>query len=86
MLPKNKHHVIALSLYPVAIAISLFIKKAVVVFALAGVHLIEYIFIGRKVAAEFGISQLKACVCTVLYGYTWWKPIKEGNADWDYTK
>lgn len=81
MLPKNIHQIIALALYAVCIAVLFIFKKAVFLVLLAAAHLCEYLFISRKLAEEKGIGQSTALVNTLLYGFTWWKPIKEGSAD-----
>lgn len=76
-LPKDKHQGIALALY--AGVIALIRATAVPLILLVCAHLSEYLFISRKIAEEKEISQLSTVIHTLLYGFTWWKPLKNGN-------
>lgn len=46
---------------------------------LLAMHLTEYFVIGRKVAAEHGLSRQEGLAQCLAYGYTWWLPLKRGN-------
>lgn len=43
---------------------------------LFGLHAAEYLLVGRKVAAEDGISQTEAAANCLAFGFTWWMPVK----------
>ena len=53
-------------------------KKPLPLLLLAATHGAEYIHIGRKVAAEAGISAPEALAQCLSFGFTWWLPIKKG--------
>lgn len=73
-LPKDKHQGIALALYAIMIAL---VKATVIpLLLLVGAHLGEYLLISRKLACEKGLPQVNTAVHTLLYGFTWWKPIR----------
>ena len=46
---------------------------------LLAMHLTEYFVIGRKVAAEHGLSRQEGLAQCLAFGYTWWLPLKRGN-------
>ena len=71
-LPKDRHQGAALVLYAVMIAMT---KKTAGLLVCA--HLGEYLLISRKMACEKGLSQVSTAVHTLLYGFTWWKPIRD---------
>ena len=75
-LPKDIHQDIALGLYGVAGVLAV-LKKPVLLLGLVAAHLTEYLTISRPLAAEKKIPQVSALIHTLLYGFTWWKPIRE---------
>lgn len=75
ILPKDIHQGIALGLYGIAGILAL-LKKPILLISLVAAHLCEYLTISRPLAAEKAISQPSAFIHTLLYGFTWWKPIK----------
>ncbi len=40
-------------------------------------HGAEYLFIGRKVAAEAGVPRGEAAAQCLSFGFTWWLPLRE---------
>lgn len=74
-LPKDRHQGAALVLYAVMIAMTK--KTAIPLGLLVCAHLGEYLLISRKMACEKGRSQVSTTVHTLLYGFTWWKPIRD---------
>ena len=54
-------------------------KKPIPLLALFAMHTAEYFLAGRKVAAEHGISRPSALANCLAFGFTWWKPIREGE-------
>ena len=54
-------------------------KKPVPLLTLAAMHLTEYFVVGRKVAAEHGLSPLEGLKQCLAYGYTWWLPLRRGD-------
>lgn len=74
-LPRDRHQGIALALYAVVIAL---LKVTVLpLLLLVCAHLGEYLTISRKLAGEKGLSQRSAMIHTLLYGFTWWKPLRD---------
>lgn len=53
-------------------------KKPWPLVILFGMHASEYFLIGRKVAAEHGLSLLEGLAQCLSFGFTWWLPIKKG--------
>ena len=53
-------------------------KKPIPLFVLFFMHAAEYIFIGRKVAVEKGLSALEGLAQCLSFGFTWWLPLKKG--------
>ena len=45
---------------------------------LFAMHLTEYLIIGRKVAAEKGLSVPTGLAQCLSFGFTWWLPLKKG--------
>ena len=52
-------------------------KKPLPLLILFGLHAGEYALIGRKVAAEHGVSFLEGLCQCLAFGFTWWLPIKK---------
>lgn len=44
-------------------------------------HFAEYFIIGKKTGEEFEIKPLKAFLCCISFGFTWWLPIRAGKKD-----
>lgn len=53
-------------------------KKPLPLLTLLLLHAVEYVKDGRKVAAENGIGAAEALVQCLVFGFTWWLPIKKG--------
>lgn len=53
-------------------------KKPIPLIVLFLMHATEYIVIGRKVAANAGLSKLEGVAQCLSFGFTWWLPIKKG--------
>lgn len=51
-------------------------KKPWPLLALIAAHTAEYFLVARKVAEENGIPQVEAAANCLVFGFTWWKPIK----------
>ena len=75
-LPKNIHQDIALGLYGIAGVLAV-LKKPILLLSLLAAHTTEYLTISRPMAEEKKIPQVSALINTLLYGFTWWKPIRE---------
>ena len=75
-MPKDIHQDIALGLYGVAGVLAV-LKKPILLLSLIAAHRTEYLTISRPLAVEKGIAQVAALIHTLLYGFTWWKPIRE---------
>ena len=54
-------------------------KKPMPLLSLLAMHLTEYFVIGRKVAAEHGLTPLEGLRQCLAFGYTWWLPLKRGD-------
>ncbi len=54
-------------------------KKPLPLLVLFALHAGEYFLVGRKVAEVNGISQAEAAANCVAFGFTWWKPIRDGR-------
>lgn len=44
-------------------------------------HLAEYFIIGRKTGKEYEIKPVKALICCLSFGFTWWLPIRMSKKD-----
>ena len=53
-------------------------KKPLPLLILFAMHLTEYLVIGRKVAAEKGLSVPTGLAQCLSFGFTWWLPLKKG--------
>jgi|GEM_PF-1213368 len=45
---------------------------------IALIHISETFIIGIKTGVENGNDKIKSAICTLLFGFTWWLPIKMG--------
>lgn len=52
-------------------------KKPLPLLILFLMHATEYIFIGRRVAAENGLSVPEGLAQCLSFGFTWWLPLKK---------
>lgn len=52
-------------------------KKPLPLLILFLMHAAEYVFIGRNVAAENGLSAAEGLAQCLSFGFTWWLPIKK---------
>ena len=52
-------------------------KKPAALLTLLAMHASEYFLIGKKVAAEHGISTPEALAQCLSFGFTWWLPIQK---------
>ena len=52
-------------------------KKPLPLLILFGLHAGEYALIGRKVAAKHGLGILEGLCQCLVFGFTWWLPIKK---------
>lgn len=78
-LPKDIHQGIALGLCGIAGLLAAW-KKPILLLSLIAAHTCEYFAISRPLAAERSISQPDAVIHTLLYGFTWWKPIRNSKS------
>lgn len=53
-------------------------KKPIPLLVLFFMHATEYIFIGRKIAEEKGLSAFDGLAQCLSFGFTWWLPLKKG--------
>lgn len=57
-----------------------FVKTAIPLIILFAMHLCEYFIIGKKTGKENGVSVVMSAVNCLLFGFTWWLPLKnKGN-------
>ena len=52
-------------------------KKPLPFLILLGLHTGEYALIGRKVAAEQGLTRAEGLAQCLSFGFTWWLPLKK---------
>ena len=45
---------------------------------LAALHIGEAVNIGPKVGTRHGYSTMSSVVLTLIFGFTWWLPVKKG--------
>lgn len=55
-------------------------KKPLPFLILLALHAGEYALVGRKVAAEKGLSAWEALAQCLCFGFTWWLPLKKESA------
>lgn len=77
-MPQNSKQITAVALYVVFGVLAAF-GKALLLILLFLAHCCEYAFISRPLANDKGIPQVSALIHTLIYGFTWWKPIKEAE-------
>ncbi len=65
-------------LYIVGLILGIKKKKWWLFGAVAIMHIVEAIIIGVKTGAESGRKKFSSAICTLLFGFTWWLPIKMG--------
>lgn len=53
-------------------------KKPLPLIILFALHSFEYLHIGRKVAAENGLSVPEGLAQCLAFGFTWWLPLRKG--------
>ncbi|MBO5555701.1 MAG: hypothetical protein J5927_00800 [Oscillospiraceae bacterium] len=54
-------------------------KKPIPLLVLALMHATEYGLVGRKVAAEQGLSLPEGLAQCLAFGFTWWLPIRKAQ-------
>ena len=52
-------------------------KKPLPLLSLLLLHTVEYFHVGRKVAAENGLSVPEGLAQCLAFGFTWWLPLKK---------
>ena len=52
-------------------------KKPLPLLSLLLLHTVEYFHVGRKVAAENGLSVPEGLAKCLAFGFTWWLPLKK---------
>ena len=52
-------------------------KKPLPLLILFLLHTVEYFHVGRKVAAENGLSVPEGLAQCLAFGFTWWLPLKK---------
>ena len=52
-------------------------KKPLPLLSLFLLHTVEYFHVGRKVAAENGLSVPEGLAQCLAFGFTWWLPLKK---------
>ena len=53
-------------------------KKPIPLIVLFAMHLSEYFLVGRKVAAQKGLTVFEGIAQCLAFGFTWWLPLKKG--------
>lgn len=56
--------------------IKLAMKKPLAIILMLIIHVSETLTIGPKVGKEFGETKAMSIVYSMLYGFTWWLPLK----------
>ena len=59
-----------------ALAYAIIKKNPVMLLALYGTHLVEYLAVARKAGKEVWYDDLRCFLNTMLYGFTFWLPMK----------
>ena len=67
---------ICVGLYAVFAAFAMH-TKPLPLLILLGLHTGEYALIGRKVAAEQGLTRAEGLAQCLSFGFTWWLPLKK---------
>ena len=52
--------------------------KPIPLMVLFAMHLSEYFLVGRKVAAQKGLTVFEGIAQCLAFGFTWWLPLKKG--------
>lgn len=52
-------------------------KSVYLLYALAGCHLIETVFIGVKTGLKYGKNLYYSIFMTMIFGFTWWLPLRK---------
>lgn len=52
-------------------------KKPLPLLSLLLLHTVEYFHVGRRVAAENGLSVPEGLAQCLAFGFTWWLPLKK---------
>ena len=55
------------------------VKTPIPLIALFVMHLSEYFIIGKKTGKEKELPQWKALVNCLLFGFTWWLPLRKST-------
>ncbi len=53
-------------------------KKPLPLLVLLLMHATEYVLIGRRTAAEHGLSAAEGAAQCLAFGFTWWLPLRKG--------
>ncbi|MEG0979318.1 MAG: hypothetical protein RR911_06270 [Oscillospiraceae bacterium] len=65
-------------LYVVGIILGLKKKNWWLFGCVAAMHIAEAFLIGIKTGVANGRNKVTSAICTLLFGFTWWLPIKQG--------
>lgn len=60
-------------------AIMAFNKKLIPLIVLFCMHLSEYFIIGKRTGEEYGYTKLQALARCLLFGFTWWLPVRKSD-------
>jgi len=66
-----------LVLYAAGIVLWILRKNPALFVGLLVVHSAEYFIVARKIGMKAGISKGKAFLLCLLFGFTWWLPLKK---------
>ena len=66
-----------LVLYTVGVVMTIVKKNPIVVILIFCLHFVELILTGYKTGIEFGKKKIETVINTLLFGFTWWLPLKK---------
>jgi len=69
----------SISLYAAGIALWIWKGNPILFAVILALHCSEYFITARKIAAKAGVAQGKAFLLCLLFGFTWWLPIKKAQ-------
>lgn len=72
-------------LWIVAIILWATIDFGYLLYVLAGLHFVETLLIGVHTGLKFGKGLLKSIIMSMLFGYTWWLPLRKQMKEETFT-
>jgi hypothetical protein len=79
------NYLLTLILWFVAFILWISISFPYLFYLLITLHFVELILIGFRTGREYGVSTRKSILMCMLYGYTWWLPLRRQMKDETFT-